>query len=120
LRCTDGFRRDPIARYANAIQPDGIIDFAHQIGGEHDRAVDQCDDGEFLLAVHLFDFAGETAHTTFDLFLGEKNRCEVWVDDGSFARPGPGSGRCQHGITRRETMGGLRCNPFLTETGLFF
>ena len=87
LRRADGFRFCAVAGNADTIETHGIVDFTHEIGGEHDRAVDQGDDGELTAAVEALDITSELVNAPFDLFLGVEDRGEIWMNGGKTASP---------------------------------
>jgi len=71
---------------ADAVETDGIVDFAEQVGGEEDGTVHDRDDGDFLVAVDALELATERFYAAADLRLGHKNALEIRVNGGLFFR----------------------------------
>ena len=74
-----------VAGDADAVEADRVVDLAHQVAGEHHRAVDEGDEREFLLAVDRLDLGGERADPPPDLGSREEDAGE-----------GAGDGRLRH------------------------
>lgn len=81
-----GFGGAAVTRGADAIEADGIIDFAEQVGGEEDGTVHDRDDGDFFVAVDALELATEGFYAAADLRLGHKNALEIRVNGGLFSQ----------------------------------
>ena len=79
-----------VAGDANAVEPHGVVDFAHEVGGEHHCAVDEGDDGKLAVAVDGLDFAREGFDALLDLRFGKENLGEVGMQLGGLRGRGHG------------------------------
>ena len=100
-----GTRVVAVAGDSNAIEADGIGDSAEEVGGEKNRAVDDRDDGDLLVAVGGSQFGTQFFDAFFDVFFGDKDGFEIGVEREIF-----GLG---HAWTRFMSAGGAEGNWFV-------
>ena len=118
LRCADGLRFVAVARDANAVEAHGIVDFAHQIGGEHHGAVDERNDREFAVAIDGLDLPGESAHASLDLVFGVEDGFEIRVNSSAWSGAGLRSGSLGH--EGSETMRRRTGKSFQSAGAIYF